>query len=138
MPVIRADCTEPGSISQRRSTARPSRMFHQPPSWAVCTAKESRPAADEHQHDAGDAEELREVDLHAAPVDEVAEHARERDTEQRAGAGEARAVGLLERGQQEHRGLEAFAEDGEERHRHETDRRALDQRERRALPADRP
>ncbi len=42
-------------------------------------------------------------------------------------------VGLLERGQHEHRGLEPFAEHGEERHHDETDRRALHQRDRRAL-----
>ena len=39
-------------------------------------------------------------------------------------------IGLLERGEQEHRGLEALTEHGEERHDHEADRRALDQRDR--------
>src|SRR4051794_11373627 len=45
-----------------------------PPSSFVCGVHREREESgtDEHEHDAGDAEELREVDLHAAPVDEVA------------------------------------------------------------------
>src|SRR5215213_9945551 len=61
-----------------------------------------QPRADEHQHDPGDAEELRQVELHATAVDEVAEDDGDGDAEQGAGAGESRAIRLLERGEHEH------------------------------------
>ena len=59
----------------------------------------------------------------------IAEHDREEHTERGAGTGEPRPVGLLERGEHEHRGLETLTEHREERHDHETDRRAPNERD---------
>ena len=49
---------------------------------------------------------------------------RDGEPEHRAGAGGRGVGGVLERGEQEDNGFEAFAEDGEERHHHEARRRA--------------
>ena len=58
MPVISADCTDPGSMSQRRSTARPSSRFHQSAFVRGVHGEREQAGGDEHEHDAGDAEEL--------------------------------------------------------------------------------
>ena len=50
------------------------------------------------------------------------------DAERGAGTGEPRPIRLLERGEQEHRGFEALTEHREERHDHQAEGRALDQR----------
>jgi hypothetical protein len=86
------------------------------------------PGRDEHEHDAGDLEELAQVDVDAAPVDPVSEDRGEEHAEHRAGAGEAGTGRLLERGEEEDRRLDSLAEDGEERHPDQRGGRALVER----------
>ncbi len=76
------------------------------------------PGCDEHEHRRRHAEEARQVDLHAAAVDAPC---RAPATRTPSAAPPPAAVGLrrVERGEQEHRRLEALADDGEERHRDE-------------------
>ena len=76
------------------------------------------PGGDEHEHGAGEAEEARVVELQPAAVDQRADedaaHAMPSTAPMPAGG---RVVGALEDGEQEDDGLEALADDGEERHR---------------------
>jgi hypothetical protein len=70
---------------------------------------------DEDEQDAGVAEELREVDLHGAAVDEPAEHDGAAQADHPADEGLVVALaGGLGRGVEEDRGLEALAADAEE------------------------
>ena len=76
----------------------------------------------DHEHEAGELEELGEVDLHATPVDQVADHDRHRDAEDRADPGRLRVLRVVEHRDEEHGGLEALADHREERHRHQRGR----------------
>jgi hypothetical protein len=87
-----------------------------------------QPGRHEYEHEAGDAEEARQVELDAAAVDEQPDGDRRGEAEHRARAGARGIVGVLEHREQEHHGLEPFAEDGEERHRHQRAGRAGRQR----------
>ena len=107
---------DPGSTSHVRSTASPCRLADPAGLVARVQRRDEEPAGDEHEHDAREAEEANEVDLHAAAVDPEPERDRDDDAEDRAAAGHRRARRLLERGGEEHGRLEALADHGEERH----------------------
>ena len=71
---------------------------------------------DDDEHNAGDAKEAREVDADPALVDHVAEDDGEQNAEECAHPAERGVAAGMEGGQQEHHGLEALAQDGEEGH----------------------
>ena len=96
---------------------------------------------DEHEHDAGDAEEPGQVDVDAPAIDPPADGHRDDDSEHRAASCDHRVGRGVERGQEEHRGLEALADDCEEGHPDERRDGADGERARRAvlqLPLERP
>ena len=86
---------------------------------------------DEDQHQPGDLEELREVDVDAAAVEADADQHRGEQAEDRARAGGGRVGRVLEGGEEEDRGLEALAQHREEGHPDQRHRRAAGQRARR-------
>jgi hypothetical protein len=87
-----------------------------------------QPGGDQHEDDTRDTEELGQVDAHAAPVDAVSQGDRHEDAEQRADTAGGAGIALVERGEQEHHGLEAFAQHRQERHRYQRVRRAGSER----------
>ena len=52
-PVSSAEGIDPGRMSQLRLTSSPWPTFTQPPSCAVWSANDTRPAATRHQHEPG-------------------------------------------------------------------------------------
>ena len=69
----------------------------------------NKPGRDEHEHEACEAEEPREVQPDAAAVDPVADRDREHDPEQCSRAGRSRIRRGVEGGEEEDRGLEPLA-----------------------------
>ena len=92
-----------------------------------------QPRCDEHEHEPGDAEEAREVQPHAAAIDQRADRDRAGQAEHRTKPRRTRIVRVLEDREQEDHGLQPFADHGEERHRDERGGRARCQRRPRAL-----
>ena len=83
MPVSSDGCTVPGSTSQVRSMAWLLERVEPAGLVRGVRGAGQQAGGDEHEHGAGEAEELLQVDAHAAAVDAVADHDRERDAEQR-------------------------------------------------------
>ena len=125
IPVISAPRTDLADIHDEKSKHLLLADVH--PAGLVRRAQRAitRPAAMKHEEDAGDPEEPAEVELEPAEVDADAD-ARWRPRCPRAPPSSARpptAVRRLRGSEQEHRGLEALLEHGEERHhgqRHRT------------------
>ncbi len=86
------------------------------------------PGGDQDQDETGHTEEPGQVDPHAAEVDEQAERDRCDQPDHGARAGRGRVGGVLERGEHEHRRLEALSQDGEESHSDKSCSRARHER----------